>query len=145
MKNLKKTVAFVFVSSLFSFSAQAELIPVLSGVMDDFTCSSVMNGPLPDQESEVNDFSDNYYDAMNYTIYRDDKFNYYMTTALYAGMFNDVSKEQNKFNFVQVYGDGSDVAVISMNGRKVTYSNNGSAISRLCKAEIIFRKNLEKK
>ena len=139
---MKKKFIFtllIFISS--NVIAKADLIAVSSGAFHHFDCASVRDAVDGVQKAKSNDFKRDYYEEMSYTVYRNSDGDYYLRTALYRGLFKDVSNKMNKLIFVQIY-NGSDVAIISMKGDDVIYTNNGSSINRLCKAEIVLKKEL---
>lgn len=139
---MKKTILAVSLTSL-SFFIHAEMKPLVTGEMGNFKCASVMNPPRGIEKPPVTyNFEGDYYSQdMNFTIFQDEQ-RLKLTTALYSGVFFNVSSVNDTYNFVQVYGDGTDVAVISLKEKNVTYTNNGAHVNRLCTAEITFSKKL---
>lgn len=127
-----KKITLICALSTFPVAAKMEVIT--QGYFTNFVCANIMN--LPNNTTETSDFQSNYYSNMKYMIYTDST-NFYLTTDLYSGVFKTTSSTHPVF--YQIYGDGSDVAVLSINMklRKLTYSNNGGQINRLCTADIV--------
>jgi len=123
-----------------TLSTSSVFAETITGKFTEFRCASVMAAPAgSNKASETYNFKSGYYDRdFDYRIEMG-KGRSSLTTSLYSGKFKYVGSSSNAYNFINVYSGGTDVAIISINKdmTKMTYSNNGGAINRLCKASLI--------
>ncbi len=129
----------IFLTILFSASASADVLS--EGVFTQFKCSSVMVTPKnSNKDNMASNFKDDYYDGEMFQYVITKKNNKMsLVTDLYSGKFVYVGSSTTSYNFLNVFNRGTDIAILSVNKdmTKITYTNTGSQINRLCKAKIL--------